>query len=116
MVFCFTKSCILNSKLKIKLYDVTVAINDKTVTLGYSLPDTATGLLLFTGHIGEGVYFSIVINHGTKWSAQGISFCASNSDISSIVYDLVNNKSITFNANDKLSLDYGYEAICILIA
>lgn len=102
--------------MKIRLFDATITTNDKAVTIKYNVSDTAKGLLLLTGHIGTSVYFSIIINHGTKWSAHAISFCASNSDTSSIVYDFANKKSITFNANGKLSLDNGYEVVCLLIA
>lgn len=102
--------------MKIRLFDTTITTNDKAVTIKYNIPDVAIGLLLLTGYIGTRVYFSIIINHGTKWSAHEISFCASNSDTSSIVYDFVDKKSITFNANAKLSLDDGYKVVCLLIA
>lgn len=61
-----------------------MTINDKTATIKYNISDTAIGLLLISGNIGRGVYFSIVINYGTKWSMRLLSFTASNTDTSSI--------------------------------
>ena len=52
----------LNSKTRIKLIDVNMTINDKTATIKYNISDTAIGLLLISGNIGSGVFFSIVIN------------------------------------------------------
>ena len=53
----------LNSKTRIKLIDVNMTINDKTATIKYNISDTAIGLLLISGNIGGGVFFSIVINY-----------------------------------------------------
>ena len=78
----------LNSKTRIKLIDVNMTINDKTATIKYNISDTAIGLLLISGNIGSGVYFSIVINYGTKWSMKLLSFTASNTDTSSIAIQI----------------------------
>ena len=75
----------LNSKTRIKLIDVNMTINDKTATIKYNISDTAIGLLLISGNIGNGVFFSIVINYGTKYSIKLLSFTSSNTDTSSIV-------------------------------
>ena len=66
----------LNSKTRIKLIDVNITINDKTATIKYNVSATTAGLLLIFGNIGNGVYFSIVINCGTKWSTKLLSFNA----------------------------------------
>lgn len=95
----------LNSKTRIKLIDVNMTINDKTATIKYNISDTAIGLLLISGNIGSGVYFSIVINYGTKWSMKLLSFTASNTDTSSIVINTDLGK-ITFNGNSKLESFY----------
>lgn len=95
----------LNSKTRIKLIDVNMTINDKTATIKYNISDTAIGLLLISGNIGIGVYFSIVINYGTKWSMKLLSFTASNTDTSSIAINTDLGK-ITFNGNSKLESFY----------
>lgn len=95
----------LNSKTRIKLIDVNMTINDKTATIKYNISDTAIGLLLISGNIGRGVYFSIVINYGTKWSMKLLSFTASNTDTSSIAINTDLGK-ITFNGNSKLESFY----------
>lgn len=95
----------LNSKTRIKLIDVNMTINDKTATIKYNVSDTATGLLLIFGNIGAGVFFSIVINYGTKWSIKLLSFTASNTDTSSITINSDLGK-ITFNGNSKLESYY----------
>ena len=91
----------LNSKTRIKLIDVNMTINDKTATIKYNVSDTDAGLLLILGNIGAGVFFSIVINYGTKWSIKLLSFTASNADTSSITINSDLGK-ITFNGNSKL--------------
>lgn len=95
----------LNSKTRIKLIDVNMTINDKTATIKYNISDTAIGLLLISGNIGNGVFFSIVINYGTRWSMKLLSFTASNTDTSSIVINSDLGK-ITFNGNSKLESFY----------
>lgn len=95
----------LNSKTRIKLIDVNMTINDKTATIKYNVADTAAGLLLILGNIGAGVFFSIVINYGTKWSIKLLSFTASNTDTSSITINSDLGK-ITFNGNSKLESYY----------
>lgn len=95
----------LNSKTRIKLIDVNMTINDKTATIKYNVSDTAAGLLLILGNIGAGVFFSIVINYGTKWSIKLLSFTASNIDTSSITINSDLGK-ITFNGNSKLESYY----------
>lgn len=95
----------LNSKTRIKLIDVNMTINDKTATIKYNISDTAIGLLLISGNIGTGVFFSIVINYGTKWSMKLLSFTASNTDTSSIAINTDLGK-ITFNGNSKLESFY----------
>lgn len=95
----------LNSKTRIKLIDVNITINDKTATIKYNIPITTAGLLLISGSIGSGVFFSIVINYGTKWSIKLLSFTASNTDTSSIVINSDLGK-ITFNGNSKLESYY----------
>jgi hypothetical protein len=95
----------LNSKTRIKLIDVNMTINDKTATIKYNISDTAIGLLLISGNIGSGVYFSIVINYGTKWSIKLLSFNASNTDTSSIAINTDLGK-ITFNGKSKLGSFY----------
>lgn len=95
----------LNSKTRIKLIDVNTTINDKTATIKYNVSDTAIGLLLISGSIGSGVFFSIVINYGTKWSIKLLSFTASNTDTSSITINSDLGK-ITFNGNSKLESFY----------
>ena len=95
----------LNSKTRIKLIDVNMTINDKTATIKYNISDTAIGLLLISGNIGNGVFFSIVINYGTRWSMKLLSFAASNTDTSSIVINSDLGK-ITFNGNSKLESFY----------
>lgn len=95
----------LNSKTRIKLIDVNMTINDKTATIKYNVSDTAAGLLLILGNIGAGVFFSIVINYGTKWSIKLLSFTASNTDTSSITINSDLGK-ITFNGNFKLESYY----------
>ena len=95
----------LNSKTRIKPIDVNTTINDKTATIKYNISDTAIGLLLISGNIGSGVYFSIVINYGTKWSMKLLSFTASNTDTSSIAINTDLGK-ITFNGNSKLESFY----------
>lgn len=95
----------LNSKTRIKLIDVNMTINGKTATIKYNISDTAIGLLLISGNIGNGVFFSIVINYGTKWSVKLLSFAASNTDTSSITINSDLGK-ITFNGNSKLELFY----------
>lgn len=82
-----------------------MTINDKTATIKYNISDTAIGLLLISGNIGTAVFFSIVINYGTKWSTKLLSFVASNTDTSSIAIDTDLCK-ITFNGNSKLELHY----------
>lgn len=95
----------LNSKTRIKLIDVNMTINDKTATIKYNISDTAIGLLLISGNIGGGVFFSIVINYGTKYSIKLLSFNASNTDTSSITINSDLGK-ITFNGNSKLESYY----------
>lgn len=95
----------LNSKTRIKLIDVNITINDKTATIKYNIPITTAGLLLISGSIRSGVFFSIVINYGTKWSIKLLSFTASNTDTSSIVINSDLGK-ITFNGNSKLESYY----------
>lgn len=95
----------LNSKTRIKLIDVNMTINDKTATIKYNISDTAIGLLLISGNIGNGVLFSIVINYGTKYSIKLLSFNSSNTDTSSIVINSDLGK-ITFNGNSKLESSY----------
>jgi hypothetical protein len=95
----------LNSKTRIKLIDVNMTINDKTATIKYNISDTDIGLLLISGNIGSGVFFSIVINYGTKYSIKLLSFTASNTDTSSIVIDSDLGK-ITFNGTSKLGSYY----------
>ena len=95
----------LNSKTRIKLIDVNMTINDKTATIKYNISDTAIGLLLISGNIGSGVYFSIVINYRTKRSMKLLSFTASNTDTSSIAINTDLGK-ITFNGNSKLESFY----------
>ena len=95
----------LNSKTRIKLIDVNMTINDKTATIKYNISDTAIGLLLISGNIGNGVFFSIVINYGTKYSIKLLSFNSSNTDTSSIVINS-NLGKITFNGNSKLESSY----------
>lgn len=95
----------LNSKTRIKLIDVNMTINDKTATIKYNISYTAIGLLLISGNIGAGVFFSIVINYGTKWSMKLLSFTSSNTDTSSIVINSDLGK-ITFNGNSKLESYY----------
>lgn len=95
----------LNSKTRIKLIDVNMTINDKTATIKYNISDTTIGLLLISGNIGSGVFFSIVINYGTKYSIKLLSFNASNTNTSSIVINSDLGK-ITFNGNSKLELYY----------
>lgn len=95
----------LNSKTRIKLIDVNMTINDKTATIKYNISDTDIGLLLISGNIGSGVFFSIVINYGTKYSIKLLSFAASNTDTSSIVIDSDLGK-ITFNGTSKLGSYY----------
>lgn len=96
---------ILNSKTRIKLIDVNMTINDKTATIKYNISYTDIGLLLISGNIGNGVFFSIVINYGTRWSMKLLSFAASNTDTSSIVINSDLGK-ITFNGNSKLESFY----------
>lgn len=95
----------LNSKTRIKLIDVNMTINDKTATIKYNISYTDIGLLLISGNIGNGVFFSIVINYGTRWSMKLLSFAASNTDTSSIVINSDLGK-ITFNGNSKLESFY----------
>lgn len=95
----------LNSKTRIKLIDVNMTINDKTATIKYNISDTAIGLLLISGNIRNGVFFSIVINYGTKYSIKLLSFNSSNTDTSSIVINSDLGK-ITFNGNSKLESSY----------
>ena len=95
----------LNSKTRIKLIDVNMTINDKTATIKYNISDTAIGLLLISGNIGRGVFFSIVINYGTKYSIKLLSFNASNTNTSSIAINTDLGK-ITFNGNSKLESFY----------
>lgn len=95
----------LNSKTRIKLIDVNMTINDKTATIKYNISDTAIGLILISGNIGNGVFFSIVINYGTKYSIKLLSFNSSNTDTSSIVINSDLGK-ITFNGNSKLESSY----------
>jgi hypothetical protein len=82
-----------------------MTINDKTATIKYNISYTAIGLLLISGNIGTGVFFSIVINYGTKWSMKLLSFTSSNTDTSSIVINSDLGK-ITFNGNSKLESSY----------
>lgn len=83
-----------------------MTINDKTATIKYNISDTAIGLLLLiSGNIGNGVFFSIVINYGTKYSIKLLSFTSSNTDTSSIVINSDLGK-ITFNGNSKLESSY----------
>lgn len=95
----------LNSKTRIKLIDVNITINDKTATIKYNVSVTTAGLLLIFGNIGNDVYFSIVINCGTKWSTKLLSFNASNTDLSSITINSDLGK-ITFNGTSKLGSFY----------
>lgn len=95
----------LNSKTRIKLIDVNITINDKTATIKYNVSVTTAGLLLIFGNIGNGVYFSIVINCGTKWSTKLLSFNASNTELSSITINSDLGK-ITFNGTSKLESFY----------
>lgn len=95
----------LNSKTRIKLIDVNITINDKTATIKYNVSVTTAGLLLIFGNIGNDVYFSIVINCGTKWSTKLLSFNASNTDLSSITINSDLGK-ITFNGTFKLESFY----------
>lgn len=95
----------LNSKTRIKLIDVNMTINGKTATIKYNISDTAIGLLLISGNIGSSVYFSIVINYGTKWSIKLLSFTASNTDTSSITINSDLGK-ITFNGTSNLESFY----------
>lgn len=95
----------LNSKTRIKLIDVNITINDKTATIKYNVSVTTAGLLLIFGNIGNSVYFSIVINCGTKWSTKLLSFNASNTDLSSITINSDLGK-ITFNGTSKLESFY----------
>lgn len=96
----------LNSnQTRIKLIDVNMTINDKTATIKYNISDTAIGLLLISGNIGNDVFFSIVINYGTKYSMKLLSFTSSNTDTSSIVINSDLGK-ITFNGNSKLESSY----------
>lgn len=95
----------LNSKTRIKLIDVNMTINDKTATIKYNISDTSIGLLLISGNIGNDVFFSIVINYGTKYSIKLLSFTSSNTDTSSIVINSDLGK-ITFNGNSKLESSY----------
>ena len=95
----------LNSKTRIKLIDVNMTIHGKTATIKYNVSNIAFGLLLISGNIGTGVFFSIVINYGTKWSTKLLSFVASNTDTSSIAIDTDLCK-ITFNGTSTLPLDY----------
>lgn len=82
-----------------------MTINDKTATIKYNISDTAIGLLLISGNIGSGVFFSIVINYGTKYSFKLLSFSSSNTDTSSIVINSGLGR-ITFNGNSKLESYY----------
>ena len=82
-----------------------MTIHGKTATIKYNISDTAIGLLLISGNIGNGVFFSIVINYGPKWSTKLLSFVASNTDTSSIAIDTDLCK-ITFNGTSTLPLDY----------
>lgn len=82
-----------------------MTINDKTATIKYNISDTDIGLLLISGNIRSGVFFSIVINYGTKYSIKLLSFTASNTDTSSIVIDSDLGK-ITFNGTSKLGSYY----------
>lgn len=95
----------LNSKTRIKLIDVNMTINDKTATIKYNVSDIARGVLFISGNIGSGVYFSIVINYGTKWSIKLLSFAASNTDTSSITINSDLGK-ITFNGTSNLESSY----------
>lgn len=95
----------LNSKTRIKLIDVNMTINDKTATIKYNISDTAIGLLLISGNIGSGVFFSIVINYGTKYSIKLLSFAASNTDTSSITINSDLGK-ITFKGTSNLESYY----------
>lgn len=95
----------LNSKTRIKLIDVNMTTNDKTATIKYNISDTAIGLLLISGNIGNRVFFSIVINYGTKYFIKLLSFASSNTDTSSIVINSDLGK-ITFNGNSKLESSY----------
>ena len=95
----------LNSKTRIKLIDVNMTINDKTATIKYNISDTARGVLFISGNIGSGVYFSIVINYGTRWSIKLLSFAASNTDTSSITINSDLGK-ITFNGTSNLESYY----------
>lgn len=95
----------LNSKTRIKLIDVNMTINDKTATIKYNVSDIARGVLFISGNIGSGVYFSIVINYGTKWSIKLLSFAASNIDTSSITINSDLGK-ITFNGTSNLESYY----------
>ena len=95
----------LNSKTRIKLIDVNMTINDKTATIKYNVSDIARGVLFISGNIGSGVYFSIVINYGTKWSIKLLSFAAANTDTSSITINSDLGK-ITFNGTSNLESYY----------
>lgn len=95
----------LNSKTRIKLIDVNMTINGKTATIKYNVSDIARGVLFISGNIGKGVYFSIVINYGTKWSIKLLSFTASNADTSSITINSDLGK-ITFNGISNLESSY----------
>ena len=102
----------LNSKTRIKLIDVNMTINDKTATIKYNISDTARGVLFISGNIGSGVYFSIVINYGTRWSIKLLSFTASNTDTSSIVINSDLGK-IIFNGTSKLASDYEVKGLLL---
>ena len=95
----------LNSKTRIKLIDVNMTINDKTATIKYNVSNIARGVLFISGNIGSGVYFSIVINYGTRWSIKLLSFAASNTDTSSITINSDLGK-ITFNGTSNLESYY----------
>lgn len=82
-----------------------MTINDKTATIKYNVSDIARGVLFISGNIGSGVYFSIVINYGTKWSIKLLSFAASNTDTSSITINSDLGK-ITFNGTSNLESFY----------
>lgn len=82
-----------------------MTINDKTATIKYNISDTDIGLLLISCNIGNGVFFSIVINYGTKWSMKLLSFNSSNADTSSIAIHSDLGK-ITFNGSSKLESFY----------
>lgn len=82
-----------------------MTINDKTATIKYNVSDIARGVLFISGNIGSSVYFSIVINYGTKWSIKLLSFAASNTDTSSITINSDLGK-ITFNGTSNLESSY----------